>query len=54
MLLFGEIKDKITKKIKLGRLETSEDFKVKEKKDPKITEIESLKINVRPIEDKRY
>jgi len=43
---------KITKKIKLGRLETSEDFKVKETKDPKTTEIESLKINVRLIEAK--
>jgi serine protease Do len=42
----------ISKKIKLGRLETSEDFKVKEKKDPKTTEIESLKINVRLIEVK--
>ncbi len=46
-------KKEISKKIKLGRLETSEDFKVKkEKKDPKTTEIESLKINVRPIEAK--
>ena len=43
---------KITKKIKLGRLETSEDFKVKETKDPKTTEIKSLKINVRLIEAK--
>jgi len=46
-------KKKISKKIKLGRLETSEDFKVKkEKKDPNTTEIESLKINVRLIEEK--
>ena len=45
-------KKEISKKIKLGRLETSEDFKVKEKKDPKTTEIESLKINVRLIEAK--
>jgi len=43
----------ISKKIKLGRLETSEDFKVKkEEKDPKTTEIESLKINVKLIEAK--
>jgi len=43
----------ISKKIKLGRLETSEDFKIKkEEKDPKTTEIESLKINVRLIEAK--
>ena len=35
-------KKEISKKIKLGRLETSEDFKVKEKKDPKIIEIESV------------
>jgi len=45
-------KKEILKKIKLGRLETSEDFKVKEKKDPKTTEIESLKIKVRLIEAK--
>ena len=45
-------KKEITKKIKLGRLETSEDFKVKEKEDPKIIEIKSLKINVRKIEAK--
>ena len=42
----------ISKKIKLGRLETSEDFKVKKPKETKDTEIESLKINVRPIEKK--
>jgi len=43
----------ISKKIKLGRLETSEDFKVKkEEKGPKTTEIESLKINVKLIEAK--
>ena len=45
-------KKKITKKIKLGRLETSEDFKVKEKEkniQPNISEIKSLKITVRPI-----
>ena len=46
-------KKEISKKIKLGRLETSEDFIVKkEKKSPKTTEIESLKINVRLIEAK--
>ena len=42
----------ISKKIKLGRLETSEDFKAKKPKETKDTEIESLKINVRPIEEK--
>jgi len=42
----------ISKKIKLGRLETSEDFKVKKPKETKDTEIDSLKINVRPIEKK--
>jgi len=40
----------ISKKIKLGRLETSEDFKEKKPKETKDTEIKSLKINVRPIE----
>ena len=43
---------KVAKKIKLGRLETSEDFKEKKPKETKDTEIESLKINVRPIEKK--
>jgi len=42
----------ILKKIKLGRLETSEDFKAKKPKETKDTEIESLKINVRPIEER--
>ena len=42
----------ISKKIKLGRLETSEDFKTKKPKETKDTEIESLKINVRPTEQK--
>ncbi len=42
----------ISKKIKLGRLETSEDFKVKKPKETKDTEIDSLKINVRPVETK--
>ena len=45
-------KKEISKKIKLGRLETSEDFKVKKPKETKDTEIESLKINVRPVEKK--
>ena len=42
----------ISKKIKLGRLETSEDFKAKKTIETKGTEIESLKIKVRPIEQK--
>jgi len=42
----------ISKKIKLGRLETSADFKAKKPKETKDTQIESLKINVRPIEQK--
>ena len=42
----------ISKKIKLGRLETSEDFKTKKTKETKDTAIESLKINVRPVEQK--
>ena len=42
----------ISKKIKLGRLETSEDFKIKKPKETKDTEIDSLKINVRLIEKK--
>jgi len=50
-------KKEITKKIKLGRLETSSDFKKKEPKDtqtetPEISEIKSLKIIVRPLNDK--
>ncbi|MDA9077451.1 Do family serine endopeptidase [Candidatus Pelagibacter sp.] len=49
-------KREITKKIKLGRLETSSDFKKKEPKDTKtktseISEIKSLKIIVRPLND---
>jgi serine protease Do len=46
-------KKEITKKIILGRLETSEDFKV-EKKEPKpdIQEIKSLKIKVRKLTKK--
>ena len=42
----------ISKKIKLGRLETSEDFKAKKTIETKDTVIESLKIKVRPIEQK--
>ncbi|MDB2485628.1 Do family serine endopeptidase [Candidatus Pelagibacter bacterium] len=50
-------KKEITKKIKLGRLETSSDFKKKEPEDtqtvtPEISEIKSLKIIVRPLNDK--
>ena len=39
----------IIKKIKLGRLETSEDFKVEKPKENKILEIEKLKISVRQV-----
>tara|TARA_B000000532_G_C18531475_1_gene261652 strand:- start:62 stop:523 length:462 start_codon:yes stop_codon:yes gene_type:complete len=43
-------KKEITKTITLGRLETSEDFKVAEKKaKPKETRIEKLKITVREL-----
>jgi serine protease Do len=43
-------KKEITKTITLGRLETSEDFKVAEKKSkPKETRIEKLKITVREL-----
>ena len=42
----------ISKKIKLGRLETSEDFKDKKTIETKDTAIESLKINVRPVKQK--
>ena len=42
----------ISKKIKLGRLETSEDFKAKKTIETKDTAIESLKINVRAVEQK--
>ena len=46
-------KKEITKKIKLGRLETSEDFKEEPKKvETDIQEIKSLKINVRLLNDK--
>ncbi|MBD1157215.1 Do family serine endopeptidase [Pelagibacterales bacterium SAG-MED20] len=45
-------KKEITKKIKLGRLETSEDFEKKEKEskeEQETLEIKSLKITVRPL-----
>ncbi len=47
-------KREINKKITLGRLETSEDFKPQLEKEekPKLTRIEGLKIEVRPITDK--
>jgi serine protease Do len=47
-------KREITKKIVLGRLETSEDFKPQLKKEekPKQTRIEGLKIEVRQISEK--
>ena len=45
-------KKEILKKIKLGRLETSEDFKDQKTIEPKTTEVKSLKINVRTIEKK--
>ena len=45
-------KKEITKTITLGRLETSEDFKVTKKKKPtQKLEIENLKISVREITD---
>jgi serine protease Do len=44
----------LTKKIKLGRLETSEDFKTEKKEeiDPNISEIKTLKISVRVLSAK--
>ena len=45
-------KREVIKKIKLGRLETSEDFNILKGK-PKYTSIEGLKIKVRPL-DKSY
>ena len=46
-------KKEITRKIKLGRLETSEDFKVQKKATkPKSSDIESLKISVRTLNKK--
>ena len=46
-------KKEITKTITLGRLETSEDFKISKKKEevPKETLIESLKVKVRKLSD---
>ena len=44
-------KKEITKKIKLGRLETSEDFKVTKKATPKDTIVEDLKITVKSLTD---
>ena len=43
---------KLLKKIKLGRLETSEEFKVKKIAEPKNSKIKSLKINVRLLDQK--
>ncbi len=45
-------KREVNKKIKLGRLETSQDFNILEEK-PKYTSIEGLKIKVKPL-DKNY
>ena len=45
-------KKEIIKKIKLGRLETSEDFKGEEESRPEIQEIKSLKIKVRKLTKK--
>jgi serine protease Do len=48
-------KKEITKKIKLGRLETSEDFKEKKaekKEEQKVLEIKYLKITARPLTQK--
>ncbi len=45
-------KKEITKIITLGRLETSEDFKVTEKVKPVETTIDDLKINVRKLNNK--
>ena len=42
----------VVKKIKLGRLETSEDFNLKKAEGPKTTVIESLKITVRALTKK--
>ena len=45
-------KKELVKKIKLGRLETSDDFKVKKIEEPKTFIIETLKIKVRLLEQK--
>ncbi|MBC8302455.1 MAG: serine protease, partial [Pelagibacterales bacterium] len=42
----------VIKKIKLGRLETSEDFNIKKDEGPKTTVIEGLKITVRALTNK--
>ena len=42
-------KKEISKKITLGRLETSEDFKTQKAEKPKTSEIEGLKITVRSL-----
>ncbi len=42
-------KKELSKKIKLGRLETSEDFRASKEETPKISKIEKLKITVRPL-----
>ena len=42
-------KREVTKKIILGRLETSEDFNIKKAEGPKTTVIEGLKITVRAL-----
>ena len=44
-------KKEISKKVKLGRLETSEDFKVTKKATPKDTIVEDLKITVKNLTD---
>ena len=44
-------KKEISKKVKLGRLETSEDFKVTKKATPKDTIVEDLKITVKSLTD---
>ena len=41
----------VIKKVKLGRLETSEDFNIKKAEGPKTTVIEGLKITVRALTD---
>ena len=44
-------KKEIIKKVTLGRLETSEDFKISEKTSPEEIRIENLKITVRKLTD---
>tara|TARA_B100001175_G_scaffold231749_1_gene198306 strand:- start:225 stop:680 length:456 start_codon:yes stop_codon:yes gene_type:complete len=41
----------VIKKVKLGRLETSEDFNIKKAEGPKTTVIDGLKITVRALTD---